>query len=112
MKSFFKLIVIIFTMVLSFWVEPASLQAQPVDSTAYIKDIKQETVMLVSNNIFGGEICSYEEENSNSINGSSCALLSFGLEDNFLIKNKTQLKGCFIHNLSTNSKKVHLIRAP
>ena len=62
MKSLFKILIIIFSLVLSFWVEPSALQAQPVDTLGYIKNIETETVVFVSNNILNGEISSYQEE--------------------------------------------------
>ena len=102
---------IFFALAMSLLLEPQTLQAQPVDAVGYIQNVKTETVVLVSNNILSGEISSYQEENPQNYLGSSPLVIN--LENNQFLynKNKTQLIGCFIHNLSTNNQKVQQIRA-
>ena len=112
MKSLFKILIVIFSLVISLFLEPTSLHAQPIDITGSISNIKTETVVLISNNFLNGEISSYQEENSQNYLGSSPLVIN--LENNQFLynKNKTQLIGCFIHNLSTDNQKVQQIRAP
>ena len=99
-------------MVLSFWMEPMDLYAQPVDVTGSIQNVKAETVSLVSNNLASGEIIASEGENTTNSLGFSPATVALNLDDNFSLKSTAHLNGSFIHNLSTNNKKVHQIRAP
>ena len=62
MKSFFKIIFMFFVLTIALLSEPSALQAQPVDLTGSIQNIKTETVVLVSNNILGGDIRANTEE--------------------------------------------------
>ena len=55
MKSLLKIFIIIFSLAMSFLLDPSTLQAQPIE-IGYIQNIKKETVVLVSNNILNGEI--------------------------------------------------------
>ena len=92
---------------------PDSFVAQEYHiSTGSIQQIEQENVVLVANNFIGGEVVSSEEENSSNYFTLYPLVISFANNDNFFIKNKTQLNGYFIHNLSTNKQKVQQIRAP
>lgn len=92
--------------------EPSILQAQPIDDVGYIQNVKQETVVLASNTLQGGEIYSNQEENFSNYYGTTpCVVFNYS-KNNLFNKNITHLNGCFIHNLSTNNQKVHPIRAP
>ena len=86
--------------------------AQPVDITGSIQNIKTETVVLVSNNMLGGEIVSSDEKNTNNYIGSSTLVAETAQEQNLFNHNIIHFCGRFIHNLSTNNQKVHQIRAP
>lgn len=88
------------------------LEVQAVNSINYIRNIQKERVVLVSNNIFNGEISSYQEKNNQDFSNSTPLTLSYLSTDNLKNQNSTFLKGYFIHNLSTNKLKVHQIRAP
>lgn len=99
-------------MVVAIFAQPSSLHAQEIDMTGYIKNIDTETVVLVSNNILGGEICSYQEESPSSSCGSEPLVLTFSSDKNLLSDNKARLYGLSIHNLSTNLKDIQKIRAP
>ena len=112
MKSLFKFILIIFSLAVTLLLDPSALQAQPVNITGSISNIKTETVVLVSNNMLNGEISSYQEENTQNYSGNSPLILTFNTNKSLYTKNKTQLNGCFIHNLSTDKQKVQQIRAP
>lgn len=112
MKNFVRLILILFVMTLSLWAEPSGLYAQPVDLTGSIQNIKTETVVLVSNNILGGEIVSSDEKNTNNYIGSSTLVAEANQEKNLFNHNIIHFCGSFIHNLSTDNQKIHLIRAP
>ena len=112
MKSFIKLLMIIFVMTISFFNEPSALYAQTVDIDGSIKNIKTETITLVSNNLLGGEVFSSEEENTTNYIGSSTFTAYSTVNNNLSTQNLFYLDESFIHNLSTNTKKVHQIRAP
>ena len=110
MKRIFNLIMIFFALAIALLLEPNSFQNQQVD--AYVQNVKSETVVLASNTLLGGEIYSNQEENFPNYSGGTPFLVSFISKDNSYCKNKTQLNGSFIHNLSTSKQKVHQIRAP
>lgn len=112
MKKIFNMLMIIFAMAISLLIEPTSFDTQAYDIDAYIQSPSKEEVVLVSNNVMSGEVRSTQEEDSPTFLGHSPFVLSFSSDLLFLSKNKTHLNGCFIHNLSTNSKKVQSIRAP
>lgn len=97
---------------MSLLTNPSALHAQTIDTTGYIKNIDSESVVLVSNNILGGEICSSQEEISFSFSGTEPLLLVFSTNKGLLTKNSTRLYGESIHNLSTNLKNHKKIRAP
>ena len=112
MKRIFKFFILFFALAMTLLLEPNALQTESVDSIGYIQNVKSETVVLASNSILGGEIYSNQEEESPNFSGDSPFLVSFVSKKADFNKNKTQLNGCFIHNLSTNNQKVHQIRAP
>ena len=112
MKRIFNIAVIFFTLAISFLLESNTLQTQHIGSTGYIQNIKNETVVLVANNVLRGEITSYQEKSDQNFSSSTPLALTYQINQDLLNKNITQLNGCFIHNLSTNKQKVHPIRAP
>lgn len=112
MKSFFKFLTVIFMLAMSLLAKPSALQAQPVDLTGYVKNIETETVVLVSNNIFGGEICASQEDNNANSCGTEPLILEFLSRKDFLTDSNSRLYEKSIHNLSTNLKDIQQIRAP
>lgn len=112
MKSFVKLIYVFLFMVLTFCVEPHLMSQQENVTTNYIQNISYENVELISNNIVETEIYSGQEGDNTPYFGNSPQLVSFVHDDDCYLKNKAQLNGRFIHNLSTNLKEVQQIRAP
>ena len=112
MKRIFNLVMIFFALAISFLLKPNALHAQPVDTISYLQNTKSEAVVLASNSILDGGIYSKQEEESPNFSGGSPFLVSYVLKKTDYSKNKTYLKGSFIHNLSTNNKKIHQIRAP
>ena len=103
---------IFFALAISFLLEPNALHNQPVDTISYLQNTNSETVVLASNSILDGEIYSNQEEELPSFSGCSPFLVSYVSKKADFNKNKTHLYGSFIHNLSTNNKKIHQIRAP
>lgn len=97
---------------MSLLTKPSALQAQTINPTNYIKNIETETVVLVSNNIFGGVIYSYQEENNTNSCGTEPLVLTFLSNKNLLTDSNSRLYEKSIHNLSTNLKDVQQIRAP
>ena len=112
MRQFFRIIIVFFTSALLLLLEQNYIQAQSVDSIGYIQNIKNETVVLVSNNILNSEVFSSEQKNDQNFIGSTPFVLGYQPVESLFNKNTTQLNGSFIHNLSTNKQKVHQIRAP
>ena len=112
MKRIFNLIIIFFALATTLLLEPNALQTQPVECIGYIQNIKNETVVLASNNIVSGEIYSNQEEDAPNISGGSPFLVSHVSKKADFNKIKALLNKSFIHNLSANNKKVHPIRAP
>ena len=112
MKRLFKIVIIFFALALSLLFEPGKIQVQTIDSVGYIQSVKNESVVLVSNNIFNGEINSYQEEENQNFSGNSPLLVSYLSKKENFSKNKAHVNGCFIHNLSANNQKIHQIRAP
>ena len=103
---------IFFALAVSLLLEPSVIQEQPIDVINYFQGAKKESVELVSNNLFNSEITSYQQKGDQNISGSTPLVLSYQPLNNTFNKKQTQLNGCFIHNLSTDNKKVHPIRAP
>ena len=112
MKRIFNLVMIFFALAISFLLESNALQSQTIDTISYLQNTKSETVVLASNSILGSEIYSNQEEEAPNFSGGSPFLVSFASKKADFNKNKTQLNGCFIHNLSTSNQKVQQIRAP
>lgn len=112
MKRIFNIFIIFFALALSLLLESNALQTQQIDSIGYIQNVKTETVVLASNSLLEGEIYSNQDEGSPNYSGNSPFVVSFVHKNTNIDNNKTQLNGCFIHNLSTNNQKVHPIRAP
>ena len=112
MKKFLKILFIFLAMMVSLIIEPSDLQAKSYQPDAYIQSLTKESVEIVSNNFYGGEIYSYQEENNQNISGNSPHIISFSSDKDFKLKNKTHSNEYFIHNLSTNLKNVQNIRAP
>lgn len=112
MMRILKTFLFFITMVISLILLPTDLHSQQLDTKGYIQEIKQETIVLASNNILGGEVSSYQEENSSNFKGGSPYTLTFESNQNLFNKNKALLNGYFVHNLSANKLKVQCIRAP
>ena len=112
MKNFFKFLFIFFMMFISLSLNSSDFSNKEIQIIPTIQATTKENVVLVSNNLMNGEIYSYQEENNQNSSGNSHHLVSLNLNNKEFIKNKTQFNGCFIHNLSTNLKEVHQIRAP
>lgn len=112
MKSFFKVIIIVFMLAMSLLTRPSALQAQPVDLTGYVKNLETENIVLVSNNILGGEICASQEENNTNSCGTEPLVLEFISRKNLLKDSNSRLYEKSIHNISTNLKDIQQIRAP
>ena len=112
MKKLLYMIMIFIALTIFSLLRSTDLEVQAVNSIDYIRNIPKETVVLVSNNIFNGEISSYQEKNNQDFSNSTPLTLSYLSTDNLKNQNSTFLKGYFIHNLSTNKLEVHQIRAP
>ena len=112
MKSFMKLFFIFIVMVLSFIIEPQILHTKDLQTVNYIQNNRPESVEIISNNLFDGEIYNFQEKNSSNFSGNTPQVLVFNKNYDNLIKNNTQFTGSFIHTLSTNLKEVQQIRAP
>ena len=112
MKRIFNLVMIFFALATTLLLGPDALQTQSIDTISYLQNTKSETVVLASNSILDGEIYSNQEEESPNFSGGSPFLVSYVSKKADYNKNKTQLYGSFIHNLSTNNQKVQQIRAP
>lgn len=112
MKKLLYMIMIFIALTIFSLLRSTDLEVQAVNSINYIRNIQKERVVLVSNNIFNGEISSYQEKNNQDFSNSTPLTLSYLSTDNLKNQNSTFLKGYFIHNLSTNKLKVHQIRAP
>ena len=112
MKRIFNIVLVFIALALSLLLEPSTLQPQPIDSIGYIQNTRSESIVLASNNLLGGEIYSNQEEESPSLSGGTPFFVSFETKNDSFNKNKTQLNGCFIHNLSANKQKAQQIRAP
>ena len=112
MKSIFKFLIVFLTLAFSILLETPALQQQELSLQEYIASPAKESVVLVSNNIGQGEIRSAQEESQYNFGEIPPTIVTYIQPETFLNKNKSLLKGCFIHNLSTNNQKVHQIRAP
>ena len=112
MKKLLYMIMIFIALTIFSLLRSTDLEVQAVNSIDYIRNIQKETVVLVSNNIFNGEISSYQEKNNQDFSNSTPLTLSYLSTDSLKNQNSTFLKGYFIHNLSTNKLEVHQIRAP
>ena len=77
MKRLFNIVMMFIALALSLLIEPNAIQAQPIDSIGYIQNVKQETVVLASNSLLGGEIYSNQEEENQNFSGNSPLLVSY-----------------------------------
>ena len=111
MKRLFNILMLFFALALSLMLSTNELSAQAIKTIDYIQNTKSETLVLVSNNLLGGEIYSNQEETSNFI-GNCHFLNSSTSKRTSFNKNQTHINGSFIHNLSTDKTKIHQIRAP
>lgn len=112
MRGIFRSLISFLVLVYVFLLGSSSIHASTADISAYIAHPDKEAVVLVSNNYFEGEIRkSQDDTNSNLACLSAVALFNLN-PNNLWIKNTTLLRGCFIHNLSTDNRNVHNIRAP
>ena len=112
MKRLFHITMIFFSLALFFLLGQYEPYSQQIESISAIQNAKKETVVLISNNIFNGEFLSSEQKNGENFSGTTPLISTYQPLENLFNKNKTQLSGCFIHNLSTDKEKVHPIRAP
>lgn len=112
MKSILKVLFIFLAFVVSLALEPLDLHAQEISSFGYIQKSPYESLEVVSNNIFGEGYFTAQDKNNNTSldNTHYCASILFKKNTN--IENNSLIYRVFIHNLSTNSKKVQSIRAP
>ena len=77
MKSIFKLLLILVSLTMTLLLEPSALQTNNVShASGMITHPEYETCVLVSNNIFHGEIKSVEEEMLSDYSGSSTFIAS------------------------------------
>ena len=112
MKRLFYIIALLLTLTLSLVLGDCSANSQPIVPVASIQNVKKETVVLISNNIFNGEISSYQKKNEQSFSGLTPVILSHHSRNICVAKNKTQINEYFVNNLSINKQKVYPIRAP
>ena len=112
MKKLFHIVILFFTLALTLLLGANEIQAQTIESTGYVQNIKHESVVLISDNLLNGEISSLEQKKEQSSSSSTPMILALDTVNNIFNKNKTLLNGKFIHNLSTDNSKVHPIRAP
>lgn len=112
MKKLFYIVMLFFTLALSLLLGSDTLHNQSFESINYFQNIEKESVVLVSNNLFNGEISSYQQKKEQNYSGSTPVILLSQTIDSLFNKNKSHLIGCFIHNLSANNQEIHPIRAP
>lgn len=112
MKRFFQICIFFFAFALTFFFGPNELQVHEFDNVGYIQSVKKESVVLVSNNFFNGEINTNQQKKNQDFSNSIPIVLTYNSGDSLFNKGIALTKGCFIHNLSTNKTKVHQIRAP
>lgn len=112
MKRLFYIITLFFTLAFSLLIESSALQTQPIDFINSIKNTEKEELVLISNNLFAGEITSRNTRNNQIFFGSSPLLLSHQTSNNLFGKDKSKLNGYLIYNLKTEKQKIHQIRAP
>ena len=112
MKQLFHLIILCFFLTLTLLLLPNELQAQPIESIDFIQSAEKETVVLISNNLLGGEIYSNKDDKSTNFSGNSPFLIAFNSKENLFDKNKIQINKKFIYNLSVNKQNINQIRAP
>lgn len=112
MRDFLKLALLFLAFMATMFIEPTFAIPENTQTNNYIQSTQTETVELVANNILNGEISSWQENDSPNCLGSTHELLANSFKKNIFTKNNPLLRGRFIHNLSTNIKEIHQIRAP
>ena len=85
MKKFFKIVLIIFILALSFLTEPQSLHAYQINNDGYIENVEKETGIFVLNNFLGEEIRPIKNETQPNISSSSSLATSIEENPKFLI---------------------------
>ena len=112
MKKFFKIVLIIFILALSFLTEPQSLHAYQINNDGYIENVEKETGIFVLNNFLGEEIRPIKNETQPNISSSSSLATSIEENPKFLINGDCQKIEFSIYRLSADLKEINQIRAP
>ena len=117
MKKIFNLVafffILAFTLVILLLSESSTVHAQyPIRSADYIREIKSETVFLISSNSQRCNLSSFKTQNNLGYSSIFSNSLSYNLDNNFFDKQTVRFSFNNIYNLSDNIQSSHLIRAP
>ena len=117
MKKIFNLVAFFFILVISLVFallsEPQTIQVQSLASASdYIREVKTETVVLISSYSSRGELSSRQSENNLGLTSLFPYLLSYNSNKIFFEKHIIGFNTNCIHNLFSNFLIIHKIRAP
>ena len=117
MKKIFNLVAFFFILVISFVFlllsESSTIHAQSsFTAPDYIREIKTESIVLISSTSSRGELSSQQSENNLGLTSLFPYLLSFNSNKIFFEKQLIGFNTNCIYNLFNNLQNIHKIRAP
>ena len=117
MKKIFNLVAFFFilaiSLVFALLSESSTIQSQsPICTSDYIREIKNESVVLISSNSSRGELSNRQSENNLGLTSLFPYILSFNSNNIFFEKQLIGFITNCIYNLLNNLQNIHKIRAP
>ena len=117
MKNVLKLVAVFFILIFSLvfiqFAESSTISAQlPFKSSDYIREIKSESVVLISVSTHRGELTSRQSESNLGLTNIFPCLLAFIPNNIFFEKQIIGFYTSCICNLFNNLRKIYQIRAP
>lgn len=113
MKKIFNLVVFLFILVISLVLSLISqIDTVQITSSDYIRELKTESVVLISTNTYRGELSNRQSENNLGLTSLFPFLLSLTSSTIFFEKQIIGFNTNCIYNLFNNLQKIHKIRAP
>ena len=117
MKKIFNLVafffILAFTLALSLFSGVSIEHVQyPINSSDYIREVKSETVVLISNNPLRGKLSSNQSQNNLGLSSIISYLFNLCPTNIFLNKQLIRFNTDSVYNLFFTLKRVHKIRAP
>ena len=117
MKKIFNIVafffILAFTLALSLFSGTSIEHEQyPISSSDYVREVKSETVVLISNNPLRGKLSTSQTQNNFGLSSIISSFFNFGPNNIFLDKQLIRFNIDYFYNLFGTLQRVHQIRAP